>query len=204
MPYTPTDGEVFRCAACEKTGLPFDLMCKNANKKPYLCKVCKREKSRNDYNKRGEFKPKDGELFSCVRCEGTDIPFDLMGKQGNNKPHACKECRCEYMKNRCENDPEFDILSRLRSRLRSAVSHKSSRTMELCGCTLQELMIHLENQFTDGMTWGNRSEWHVDHIKPCSKFNLLDPDEQAKCFHYTNLQPLWMVDNLKKSNKYTE
>ena len=54
------------------------------------------------------------------------------------------------------------------------------------------------------MTWENYGleTWHLDHIKPVSKFNLLDVDEQKKCFHYTNLQPLWAKDNIKKSNKF--
>ena len=51
------------------------------------------------------------------------------------------------------------------------------------------------------MSWSNRGEWHIDHIIPCSSFNLLDEKEQEKCFHYTNLQPLWAAENLSKSNK---
>ena len=51
------------------------------------------------------------------------------------------------------------------------------------------------------MNWDNYGQWHIDHIRPCASFNLLDPIEQKICFHYTNLQPLWAEDNLKKSNK---
>ena len=56
------------------------------------------------------------------------------------------------------------------------------------------------------MSWKNHGKygWHIDHIKPCSKFNLIDPTEQKKCFHYTNLQPLWAKDNLTKYNKEGE
>tara|TARA_Y100000389_G_C17226930_1_gene396151 strand:- start:544 stop:708 length:165 start_codon:yes stop_codon:yes gene_type:complete len=54
------------------------------------------------------------------------------------------------------------------------------------------------------MSWKNHglNGWHIDHIKPVSKYNLLDPEEQKKCFHYTNLQPLWALENIRKSNKY--
>ena len=69
------------------------------------------------------------------------------------------------------------------------------------GCTIKELKQHLESKFVDGMTWDNRSEWHIDHKIPCSSFDLSKKEEQQKCFHYNNLQPLWAIDNLKKSNK---
>jgi len=62
----------------------------------------------------------------------------------------------------------------------------------------------LETKFLEGMDWDNYGiyGWHIDHIKPCSLFNLENIEEQKKCFHYTNLQPLWAIDNLKKGNKY--
>ena len=73
--------------------------------------------------------------------------------------------------------------------------------MKLCGCSLEKLKQHLESQFTEGMTWDNKGDWHVDHIKPCASFDLTNPEEQKKCFHYTNLQPLWALDNMKKGAK---
>ena len=63
-------------------------------------------------------------------------------------------------------------------------------------------MGYLAAKFQEGMSWDNHGEWHIDHIKPCCKFNLLDDEEQRKCFHYTNLQPLWSKDNLSKGGKY--
>jgi len=56
----------------------------------------------------------------------------------------------------------------------------------------------------DGMSWENRSEWHVDHRIPCNAFDLSDPEQQRLCFWYRNLQPLWGFDNLSKSNNYNE
>ena len=60
-------------------------------------------------------------------------------------------------------------------------------------------MDHLESLFVPGMTWDNQGEWHIDHVIPCAAFDLTDPAQQSECFHYTNLQPLWAVDNLKKA-----
>ena len=66
-----------------------------------------------------------------------------------------------------------------------------------------DLKLHLENQFVDGMNWNNygKNGWHIDHIKPCASFDLTDPKQQKICFHYTNLQPLWAIDNLIKHSK---
>lgn len=72
----------------------------------------------------------------------------------------------------------------------------------MLGCTIQEFKIYLENKFKEGMSWKNRSDWHIDHIKPCASFDLSKEEEQKKCFHYTNLQPLWARENILKKDKY--
>ena len=105
-------------------------------------------------------------------------------------------------------NPAFKITKNMRNRLYQAVkaqgADKSRRTFELVGCGTEELMAHLEAQFTEGMTWDNYGEWHVDHIRPCASFDMLDPEQQEICFHYANLQPLWAVDNISKGSRYTE
>jgi hypothetical protein len=103
-------------------------------------------------------------------------------------------------------DPAYRIVDNLRSRMRAVLkgNNKSQHSIELIGCSSKELESYLENQFTEGMTWENYGYygWHIDHIKPCSSFDLTDPEQQKLCFHYSNLQPLWAKDNIKKSNKY--
>jgi len=114
----------------------------------------------------------------------------------------------EYERNRKLTDPEFKLLKTLRSRLGCALKRqnisKNNATVELLGCSVSFLKGYLETKFTEGMTWENHGEWHIDHIKPCSTFNLLNEDEQKLCFHYTNLQPLWAQENLTKGCKYNE
>ena len=103
-----------------------------------------------------------------------------------------------------------DINFKLRGYLRSRIWHvlkgnqQSDRTMQLIGCSLIELIHYLESKFQDDMTWKNYGlkGWHVDHIRPCASFDLSDSEEQRKCFHYTNLQPLWAKENLQKADKY--
>jgi hypothetical protein len=73
--------------------------------------------------------------------------------------------------------------------------------IKICKVCNEELWCHLESQFQQGMTKDNYGKWHVDHITPCARFDLTQPTEQKKCFHYTNLQPLWAEQNLKKGCK---
>lgn len=90
-----------------------------------------------------------------------------------------------------------DVAKRIGAALRGKTK-KSARTHQLLGCSESELRTHLEKLFLPGMTWDNRRLWHVDHHRPCASFDLTDPEEQRKCFHFSNLQPLWAKDNLRK------
>lgn len=99
-------------------------------------------------------------------------------------------------------DPLQRIKDNLRARTGKAVRglDKSATTEQLLGCTFERLHAHLESLFQPGMNWENmgRNGWHVDHRIPCCAFDLTDPEQQKLCFHYTNLQPLWKLDNLRK------
>ena len=73
--------------------------------------------------------------------------------------------------------------------------------MEYVKCSVEELKIHLENQFTDGMNWDNQGKWHVDHIIPL-KYGNPTLEETIERLHYTNTQPLWASDNIAKGNRF--
>jgi hypothetical protein len=105
-----------------------------------------------------------------------------------------------YIRNRCKTDINFRLRRNLAKRIWDALKGnvKSVSTMKLVGCTIEQLKQHLEKQFKSGMNWNNYGKWHVDHIKPCYTFDLSKPNEQYKCFHYTNLRPLWAIDNLTR------
>lgn len=111
----------------------------------------------------------------------------------------------KYAKRRRRTDPAYRIKKNLRAALWSALNgaQKVAPTMELIGCTPEELKAHLESQFLPGMTWENYGQpgWEIDHIIPCASFDLTDPAQQKVCFHYTNLQPLWGPDNWAKSDR---
>jgi len=97
---------------------------------------------------------------------------------------------------RINSDINFKILKRLRTRLyvsiksKGSIKHKS--TKQLLGCNILELKSYLESKFLPTMTWENYGRcWHIDHIVPCSSFDLTQKEEQERCYNYTNLQPLF-------------
>lgn len=105
---------------------------------------------------------------------------------------------------RRKKDHAYRIKKNLRRRINEVITRpnkKCDSTLKLLGCELNEFILYLEKQFTKGMNWENYGKWHIDHIKPCSSFDLTDAEQQKKCFHYTNLQPLWAADNLRKADK---
>jgi hypothetical protein len=105
---------------------------------------------------------------------------------------------------RYRTNPEYKLARLLRGRLKRMLkvnnTTKTDSALSLVGCTVEELKDYIEKQWLPGMTWENHSPtgWHIDHIKPCNTFNLIDIKQQKICFHYTNLRPLWAKDNLSR------
>lgn len=132
--------------------------------------------------------------------------YELKNKR--QKGEKYKKQKNKQRKERRESDIQFKILeysrARISSALRKHLNKKKVRTIGLIGTSFDNLIKHLEKQFKPGMSWSNYGEWHIDHIKPCSAFDLSKKDEQLKAFNYKNLQPLWAIENLKKSNKYKD
>ena len=109
-------------------------------------------------------------------------------------------------------DPTKRLVKSVRDRTNKALVYAKTRkqqgtsSMKYIGCTRDELRQYIEMQFKPGMSWDNygrsgRKAWHVDHIIPLASFDLSKEQERHKAFHYTNLQPLWAADNIKKSNR---
>lgn len=115
----------------------------------------------------------------------------------------------EYMNKRRKEDINFKLIDNLRDRMCKALKNnsKSAKTEKLLGCSIEFARKHIQNQFKKGMTWNNwgrgwdgkgMEEWHIDHIRPCYSFDLSKESEQARCFHYSNLRPLWAKENLRR------
>ena len=110
-------------------------------------------------------------------------------------------------RHRLATQPAFKFSRVLRSRVGKAVKSqygvKAFKTMEVIGCGMQELLAHLEKQFLPGMGWHNygRNGWHIDHVIPCAAFDLSQPEHQKKCFHFSNLRPVWARQNESKASR---
>ena len=125
--------------------------------------------------------------------------------QDTVKRHAIKnrEKRNIYYKQKIKTDINFKLTKYLRTRLYNAIKNnqKSGSAIKDLGCSILDLKKHLESKFQPNMTWDNYGEWHIDHIEPLSKYNLENREELLKVCHYSNLQPLWALDNLIKGKK---
>lgn len=120
----------------------------------------------------------------------------------HKKSHAKRTCR--NSKARRAVDPLYKFTEKVRNLVGSAMAKggfsKNSRTENIIGCNFSEFSKYIESQFTEGMNWRNQGEWHMDHILPISAATT--KEEVIALNHYTNFQPLWAVDNLRKQDKY--
>ena len=128
---------------------------------------------------------------------------------GSNKEKYCsKSCKYKHG-NRVRNE---DIAQYISGKISRGIRHylgkyrvsKGGRAFDDLPYSPIELCEHLESQFTDGMSWENRSEWHIDHIRPVASFDFdsTDHPDFKKCWALNNLQPLWAADNIRKGAKW--
>jgi hypothetical protein len=175
---------------------------KKRNKEYYKKNAEKIKKRTRDYRKKNIEKVKAYDKFRNIRDK--DKRNEIGRKYyAKNKKNIIKK-NVEYAADRSKKDPSFRLKKNLRRRTLYALKgkDKSANTMTLLGVSnIEFVWIHLEKSFKPGMTRENHGKWHIDHIKPCSSFDLTKASEQRECFHYTNLQPLWASENLSKGNR---
>ena len=180
------------------------------------CSTCKIIKQKNEFSKHAD--STDGLFSLCKSCKSkSDAVYRVENKEKlkikkqkeyilnrdkyllRAKEYASKNknLRNTYLINYYNTNPEAKLIKNLRNRtnifIKKAGAQKVSNSSKLLGCTGKEARQYIESQFTKGMTWGNYGldGWSIDHIRPCSSFNIFDPAQQEACFHYTNLRPLW-------------
>jgi hypothetical protein len=183
-----------------------------------LCSKCKIDKFISEYSK--DKNRSDGYGVYCKECRRIiyQSKSELIKEKSKKYYHNNKEKNHEkilernrlwrknnptYTTDRKKIDPTFKIIKNVRRRLNRFINFsyftKRSTTIYLIGCSPKELKSFLEKKFIGNMSWENYGEWHIDHIIPLSSAKT--EEELNKLCHYTNLQPLWAKDNLRKSNK---
>lgn len=117
-------------------------------------------------------------------------------------PEQARRHQRAYEKRKRESDPVHAMKERIGSAIRQSLIKggytKKNRVHDILGCTFAEFAKHIERQFVKGMTWANRSEWHIDHIIPISSAQS-EPDV-IRLHHFTNLRPLWAHENAAKGD----
>jgi hypothetical protein len=140
--------------------------------------------------------------YICTKC-GELKPLSSFVKSASRpcgRISVCKECQNRSLRE----DIQLRLSSALRLRMRQALRGETKARKRLVGCSTSQLLSHLEGQFKKGMNWENYGQWEIDHIIPCSAFDLSDPEQQAICFHYSNLQPMWSSANRSKGKKWNK
>ena len=168
------------------------------------CKICEKEYRKSnvkEYIK--EYNLEDAEEFKQYML---DNPIRRKQYYLENTKENTKENKDKINnrnKIRRDTNPLFKLSHNTRSLISKSTKNngytKKSKTYEILGCSFEDFKAHLENQFTEGMTWENQGLWHLDHIYPVSR--ATNEEHLIKLNHYTNFQPLWAIDNIKKGNK---
>ena len=161
------------------------------------CKACQKK---SDKLHRDKYRKQRNKSFRDWYWENRDGQLTKMKawQQSNRKWFN------QYETEKRQNNKQYRLAKSLRDRIYKAIERgdRAERTLVLLGCTIDELITHLEGQFSDGMTWDNYGDWHIDHIRPCVSFDLTDVEQQQQCFHFSNLQPLWEFDNKSKGGRW--
>ena len=184
----------------------------------YKCKSCNRKTSREYNKKEGSFEKKEymkeyreknkeklKDYINNWRVENIDKFQSGRRDYYQNNKELIKIINYKYCKERTTKDPLYKLSRYIRSLIRVSFRNKfttkSKKTIEILGCTFEKFKIHLESQFDSNMDWKNQGTyWHMDHIIPISSAKT--EEDVYRLNHYTNFQPLYWLDNLKKSNKY--
>jgi hypothetical protein len=187
-----------------------------------ICTICNQEKNIEEFHKSKS--SNDGFRCDCKNCRSIERKEYNKKNKEKNKEYKKKyyslnkdnikvynnewskknpKYQGEYQKERMKNDPIFHISQKLRARLRDYLKKnnitKKNKTFTIIGCSPEDLKKYLEKKFYEGMSWDNRNLWDIDHIIPLSSAKKIEDIE--KLSHYTNLQPLWRIENLKKGSK---
>jgi len=164
---------------------------------------------KSESDKRHYLKNREKRLqyFSDWQKDNRDRLNDYHQKWREKNIDKHREYKRKYEKHRKDTDPLYKLISNFRTAiyqvLKESNVEKNGHYFDILGYTPEELINHLEKQFTEGMTWENYGEFHVDHKLPITSFDIqeMGDEEFMKCWSLDNLQPMWGEENIRKSNK---
>ncbi len=149
-----------------------------------------------------ENKKEINELRAAWRAKNRPRNRDAVNSYQRKWYRKVKDSGKESCYTRLPNRIRQNLGGRIRTMIRTAKARKIESTMALVGCSIPFLKEYIQARFLPGMTWDNHGrgegKWNIDHRIPCSAFDMSDGNDQRAAFHYSNLQPLWSKDNLKK------
>lgn len=159
------------------------------------CTKCKKTKELSEFRK--DKTRKDGHQYICKKCKS-----DLDSQYYTNNKRKVLDSQNTYRRKKRQNDPLYKMKGVLSTRVWKAFKKKywkkGKSTEILLGADYKTVKLHIEKQFQKGMSWENHGEWHIDHIIPLA--SALTKEEMINLCNYKNLQPLWALDNIKKSD----
>jgi len=160
------------------------------------CRPCKNEIDNKSYHKNKEKRRQYQKQYFDLHPEKKERMYSQVKEWRNENPNYMND----WMKTKYQTDSNHKIKKVLQASLSTHLNTKKENTIWYLGCTIPELKSHLEKQFQEGMNWENHGQfgWHIDHIKPLNTFDLTDEEQLIKCWHYTNLRPLWWGENLSR------
>jgi len=188
-------------------------ICKQCNKEKYISNREEKIKYQKEYNKNNqekiqsynkvyqkEYNKNNQEKIQSYISKNKE-KIKISNKEWREKN---REKINEYSRIKYKENTQYKLKNILRSRFYSLLKNKKEKSIiSLIGCSIEELKLYLEQQFKHKMTWKNHGIiWEIDHIKPCASFDLSLEEEQKKCFHYTNLQPLFKTTEIAESFGY--
>lgn len=197
------DSNLHTCIRCNETKLrsEFPRDKRQTQGHANVCNVCRKkiQKAADERNKESrtawfkEYKEKNKDKIRA---------YKQAWKKRN--PDKVRSSTLDYVKRKYHSDPNYKLAARVRGRIFEILKGKpTKKSLELLGCSVEFYKAYLEAKFEPGMTWENNTNdgWHIDHIIPLNSFDLSNEEEIRKAFHYTNTQPLWAKDNIRKHAK---
>ena len=193
-----------------------DTTCKKCNgdknvngfvKKRAICLMCYRIEQREHCKRyKRNNKEKISAYNKIYKKEHVEEISEYNSKYDKENREAIQKRQTIYQRDRLKTDPKFKMATTLRKRLSKIMKDlnikKELKTLELLGCSLDFFKKWIESQFEEDMTFENHgSLWHIDHVRPCASFDLLDQEDQKECFNWKNLQPLDGGENQSKNDK---